>query len=321
MNGRAITFFLIPSFLFIGLFICKTYAEEKSKESLTIEEPLSRGAVESITRKMIDENIKTIAEEKLKIATATITYGSLIIVIVIGLFTIFFSFLAYVGFSSSKDARKEIEKLRKERRKMEKARGTMVKELRSIKDQLDKFQEAANDIDARFNTHLGYAYWRINKTLAELGQKNQLLQKKEEHKSTLLEWAIYFTNQAIDTTKLDKNLRREANLVRAKINLAYFYAELKEKKEVALDYVNSVAVQIYILAQNEEINKTFIPDWRIDCVFVKMRFADSLEEINEAIAFLEQLRDIYPQRENEINAYLLEATTKKDMWLSFSAPH
>jgi len=224
--------------------------EENPKGSSVVpkEKTLSRDEVELIASKIADERLaqikqsydqglREIAEGKLRVAHVTITVAGA----VVGLFSVIFGLLAYLGVRSLSEAKKETEKLRKVRKKIEEFH--------------TELETSTENIWSRFNIHLGYSYWQMHRALLELGQRSQLLPKPEKQKNLLLEWAISFTKRAIDPPKIDKKIRQEASLVTAKLNLAYFYSETKENKEAALDYVKSVQDKIYFLAQYEELKE------------------------------------------------------------------
>jgi tetratricopeptide (TPR) repeat protein len=98
----------------------------------------------------------------------------------------------------------------------------------------------------------------------------------------------------------------ESLLMQIKSNLGYYYAELKlqGKKDIALSYTKE-ALDLYPKYGVKALS------WVVNYQYVRIAFADTLKEIDEAIHYLEWLKKEQPSLSEEIDAILKGAHEKR----------
>lgn len=268
-----------------------------------VAEFVTKDEVVSITSDIISENINqikkaydkqliNIAEEKLKLSERILSYMG----IGLGIGAAIIAFLAFFGI---RFGRRQI------RAAIDKASKTVVTELqREYAGKIDRecriirqeFEDSRRELMASFSTSIGYVYWEMSRLE---GGGNPQKKGKKQRKEIFLHLATTFTERALKYDPKEEDL-----LAQIKSNLAFYYAErgLEEKRALALEYANFA--------------KSKFPDfheesWLVNYGFVRMRYATTEVELDEAIIYLQHLHDTYPDLKEEVKDYLDGANRKK----------
>jgi hypothetical protein len=275
----------------------KVEAKQQSMEDIA-----RREAADSIARfkNTYDELLLKLAEEKLKISQGILSAIAWIGGTVAALLAV----LAFFGIKVTGEVVKGMLKdfgekasveLATVRQSIEKdiqeaSKATWFKAEAELANAMTKIEKAGTDVTelrARFYLRMGFLQWEL------------ALQQPAEQKRRLLQFAISDTEAV-----LKSGVQEEKLVLMAKGNLAYYYAELGivDKRGIALSYAQET---------KQKADEHKMPEWLVNYGYVRMRYAVSVEELDEVVAYLEALPKLYPSLKQEADDYLSQAGERR----------